>query len=49
LENIDLLFGERALGTLPDDLTKEAMDLHPTAFQTEGVGKDAGLVMGSRV
>jgi hypothetical protein len=25
LEDIDLLFGERALGTLPDDLTKEGI------------------------
>ena len=25
LEDIDLLFGERALGTLPDDLHKEGM------------------------
>jgi hypothetical protein len=39
LENIDLLFGERALGTLTDDLNKEVMDLHPTAVQTERVGK----------
>jgi hypothetical protein len=37
LENIDLLFGERALGTLPDDLNKEAMGLHATAVQTEKV------------
>lgn len=46
LENIDLLFGERALGTLPDDLNKEAMDLHPTAVQTERVergGPDVNL------
>jgi hypothetical protein len=41
LENIDLLFGERALGTLPDDLNKEAMDLHPKAIQTERVEKAA--------
>jgi hypothetical protein len=39
LENIDLLFGERALGTLPDDLNKEAMGLHPTAVQAERVEK----------
>ena len=27
LEDIDLLFGERALGTLPDDLHKEGMGI----------------------
>jgi hypothetical protein len=46
LENIDLLFGERALGTLPDDLNKEAMDLRPTAVETErveGGGPDVTL------
>lgn len=36
LEDIDLLFGERALGTLPDDLHKEGFD-HPevTAIETQ--------------
>jgi hypothetical protein len=37
LEDIDLLFGERALGTLPDDLHKEGMDLQSGAIQTEKV------------
>jgi hypothetical protein len=35
LEDIDLLFGERALGTLPDNLHKEGMDLHGTATEVE--------------
>lgn len=36
LEDIDLLFGERALGTLPDDLDhKGDLDLHPGVAGTE--------------
>ncbi|TAQ90309.1 hypothetical protein B7494_g1362 [Chlorociboria aeruginascens] len=34
LEDIDLLFGERALGTLPHDLHKE-VELHPTVVEAE--------------
>ena len=49
LENIDLLFGERALGTLPDDLNKEAMDLHPRVVKTERVEKGGHDVAGSGV
>jgi len=39
LEDIDLLFGERALGTLPDDLHKETGVEH-----TEGVHGDANEI-----
>ena len=39
LEDIDLLFGERALGTLPDDLHKDGMvlaeDSAPVASEVE--------------
>jgi len=34
LEDIDLLFGERALGTLPDDLNKEG-HIHPVVEEAE--------------
>jgi hypothetical protein len=33
LEDIDLLFGERALGTLPDDLTKGGLDAPAVAVE----------------
>jgi hypothetical protein len=35
LEDIDLLFGERALGTLPDDLHKEGFATHHAAQDVE--------------
>lgn len=35
LEDIDLLFGERALGTLPADLNKEGAEMRPTAQHAE--------------
>jgi len=35
LEDIDLLFGERALGTLPDDLHKEGHEMHHDENQAE--------------
>lgn len=48
LEDIDLLFGERALGTLPDDLHKEGMEMRSTAVEVENAEKrDDGN--GSRV
>ena len=34
LEDIDLLFGERALGTLPEDLNKE-IEKHPAVTEAE--------------
>jgi len=49
LENIDLLFGERALGTLPDDLNKEAMDLQPRVVETERVEKGSRDAAGTGV
>lgn len=33
LEDIDLLFGERALGTLPDDLHKDGLETHHAAAE----------------
>jgi hypothetical protein len=39
LEEIDLLFGERALGTLPDDLNKPGTDLNPVAEHEETKGE----------
>jgi hypothetical protein len=38
LEDIDLLFGERALGTLPDDLHKDRTkdsEVHPSSDDVE--------------
>jgi len=35
LEDIDLLFGERALGTLPDDLHKDGAEIHPSVIHQE--------------
>ncbi|KAH6673430.1 general substrate transporter [Halenospora varia] len=35
LEDIDLLFGERALGTLPDDLHKDGVVVHAAAEEVE--------------
>jgi hypothetical protein len=46
LEDIDLLFGERALGALPADLHKEgAIELQPGAehVEAERIHEDAGL------
>lgn len=43
LEDIDLLFGERALGALPNDLHKEGgMEMHPEAVETERVHEETG-------
>lgn len=39
LEDIDLLFGERALGTLPDNLHKEGLEGHATAVEIERAEK----------
>lgn len=40
LENIDLLFGERALGTLPDDLNKDHHgEVHEAEIRHEVEGK----------
>jgi hypothetical protein len=44
LEDIDLLFGERALGTLPDDLHKEPIaevGSSPVATDTENANAGA--------
>lgn len=49
LENIDLLFGERALGTLPDDLHKEGMEMRSTAVEVEHSEKRDNNGAGSRV
>lgn len=35
LEDIDLLFGERALGTLPDDLHHKGVETHGAAAEVE--------------
>lgn len=45
LEDIDLLFGERALGSLPDDLTKQVV---PEVHHVES-GKEKAAVAESRV
>lgn len=42
LEDIDLLFGERALGTLPDDLHKGPLaPIHPGEVEKEQVKEEA--------
>lgn len=41
LEDIDLLFGERALGTLPDNIHKEGEDIIPEASHVEAKGLSA--------
>ncbi len=35
LEDIDLLFGERALGTLPNDLHKDPLPVEPSPVATD--------------
>jgi hypothetical protein len=40
LEDIDLLFGERALGTLPDDLHKEPITEHLNEMEPSPVATD---------
>ena len=43
LEDIDLLFGERALGALPNDLHKEgALEMHPEAVEAERIHQVPG-------
>jgi hypothetical protein len=48
LEDIDLLFGERALGTLPDDLHKGAM-MGEGSHVEEHVGEKAGATASREV
>jgi len=45
LEDIDLLFGERALGTLPDDLHKGAMIGEGAHAEDAGIGEKSAVTV----
>lgn len=43
LEDIDLLFGERALGTLPEDLNKEGLEKSPHVVHEDVKRDEVGV------